>query len=327
MVLPQLSRHGGFYHPTHYTLWYEYYAGINPRLREALDRRLAQPEALAPHEAEQFFTRFLATRDIEYAERLHDAFQGVVQRLRDVAVTAGTDAAEYGRQLDQAARSLAEGLDTGRLAELVGTLIQQTAEARRSAENLSVRVESSVQEVADLRKQLGQVQNEALTDPMTQLMNRRGFDRSVTALLASRPQGLVGCALLMGDIDHFKRINDTYGHMFGDQVIRGVALIIQRVIKGSDLAARLGGEEFAVLLPDTPLAGAVTVAEQIRLAVSKARIMRTGTNTYIDQFTLSLGAAAGTDADTIETLIERADKALYHAKQSGRNRIESAEAA
>jgi diguanylate cyclase len=179
-----------------------------------------------------------------------------------------------------------------------------------------------VHEVAELRKQLGVVQNEAITDPLTTLLNRRGFDRSVTTLLSARETGLIGCTLLIGDIDHFKRVNDTYGHVFGDQVIKGVAQIIQRVVKGNDIAARLGGEEFAVLLPDTPLRGGITVAEQIRAGVGNTRIKKAGTNTFVDQITLSLGVATGVEQDTLESLLERADKALYHAKNSGRNRVE-----
>jgi diguanylate cyclase len=192
---------------------------------------------------------------------------------------------------------------------------------------MGAQIETSVQEVAELKKQLGVVQSEAITDPLTALLNRRGFDRCVTALVAASEPGLAGCTLLVGDIDHFKRVNDTYGHVFGDQVIKGVAQIIQRVVKGNDVAARLGGEEFAVLLPNTPLHGGITVAEQIRAGVANTRIKKSGTNIFVDKITLSVGVAVGGESDTLESLIERADKAMYHAKQTGRNRVESDAAA
>jgi diguanylate cyclase len=327
MVLPQLTRHGGLYHPTHYTLWYEYYAGLNPRLRDALAARLERPEPLGANEAEQMYVRYIAARDTEQAERLQEAFQGVLQKLRGVAHSAGEHAVEYGRQLDEAAKVLGGGLDATALNQLVGALLRQTADAQLAAASMSAQIETSVEEVAELKKQLGVVQNEAITDPLTLLLNRRGFDRSATALMAARPLGLRGCTLLIGDIDHFKRVNDTYGHMFGDQVIKGVAQIIQRMVKGSDLAARLGGEEFAVLLPETPLPGGITVAEQIRAGVGNTRIKKSGANTYVDQITLSVGVAAGIEHDTLESLLERADQALYHAKQTGRNRVEAIAAA
>jgi diguanylate cyclase len=133
--------------------------------------------------------------------------------------------------------------------------------------------------------------------------------------------------MLMGDIDHFKRINDTYGHMFGDQVIKGVAQIIHATVKGGDLAARFGGEEFAVFLPDTSLEDAVALAEKIRSSVGRMRIKRSGTQEFIDQITISLGAAGGRIGEGLEALIERADKSLYRAKQTGRNRVESLSAA
>jgi diguanylate cyclase len=324
MVLPQMAKHGGMYHPTHYTLWYEYFSGVNPRLRDALAVRLDQPQALSATEAEQLYVRYLAARDTQQAERLQEAFHGVLQKLRAVAASAGEHAEQYARQLDEAVQALSSGIDPVGLNQLVGSLLRHTADARMASASMSAEIETSVHEVAELRRQLGVVQNEAVTDPLTGLQNRRGLDRSVTALLAARPLGLAGCALLIGDIDRFKRVNDTYGHMFGDQVIKGVAQIILRVVKGNDIACRLGGEEFAVLLPDTPLHGALTVAEQIRSGVGNTRIKKNGTNIYVDQITLSVGVAAALETDSLESLLERADKALYHAKQSGRNRVESA---
>jgi diguanylate cyclase len=327
MVLPQMTKHGGMYHPTHYTLWYEYFAGLNPRLRDALTARLDEPRPLDAKEAEQIYVRYLAARDTAQTERLQEAFQGVLQKLRSVANSAGEHASEYGRQLDEAAKILGNGLDGAALNQLVGVLLRQTTDAQLAAASMSAQIETSAQEVAELKKQLGVVQNEAITDPLTTLLNRRGFDRAVTAMMAGREDGLAGCALLIGDIDLFKRVNDTYGHMFGDQVIKGVAQIIQRVIKGNDIAGRLGGEEFAVLLPSTPLRGGVTVAEQIRTGVGNTRIKKTGTNVYVDQITISVGVAVGIETDTLESLLDRADKALYHAKQTGRNRVESDAAA
>jgi diguanylate cyclase len=237
---------------------------------------------------------------------------------------AGQQSEAYSRQLDEAARALSRNMSTEAQGKLVGALIRKTADAKAAATTMNVQIETSVFEVAELRKQLGEVQNEAATDPLTSLLNRRGFDRDVAALVISRKHGLFGCSLLIGDIDHFKRVNDTYGHPFGDQVIKGVAHIIKQVVKGEDMSARLGGEEFAVLLPDTPLQGAMSVAERIRKAVGKTRITKSGDDGIENQITLSLGVAAAEEGDSLEDLLKRADRALYRAKQSGRNRVRCA---
>ena len=116
-------------------------------------------------------------------------------------------------------------------------------------------------------------------------------------------------------------VNDTYGHVLGDKVIRAVAHVLRSSIKGRDVAARLGGEEFAVLLPQTSLLGAAALAEQIRRTVEQGRICRPDGDESIGQVTLSVGVAAAKPGDTLEALLERADAAMYTAKRAGRNRV------
>ena len=163
-------------------------------------------------------------------------------------------------------------------------------------------------------------ETEALLDSLTGLKNRRGLERAVEDLLRD-PPGLLGSALLLADIDHFKVVNDTYGHVLGDKVIRAVAHVLRSSIKGRDVAARLGGEEFAVLLPQTSITGAAAVAEQIRCTVAQGRICRPDGNESIGQVTLAVGVAVAKPGDTLESLLERADAAMYTAKRAGRNRI------
>ena len=175
-----------------------------------------------------------------------------------------------------------------------------------------------------MTESLRRAQSEALLDSLTGLKNRRGLERAVEDLLRE-PAGLVGSALLLADIDHFKVVNDTYGHVLGDKVIRAVAHVLRSTLKGRDVAARLGGEEFAVLLPQTSLSGAAVVAEQIRGTVAQGRILRPDGTESIGQVTLSVGVALARPGDTLEMLLERADTAMYTAKRAGRNRISVAD--
>ncbi|MBI5108197.1 MAG: GGDEF domain-containing protein, partial [Rhodocyclales bacterium] len=126
---------------------------------------------------------------------------------------------------------------------------------------------------------------------------------------------------LMADIDHFKQVNDTYGHVFGDKVLRAVAQILQDNVKGKDTAARYGGEEFIVLLPDTPLEGARQLAERIRGIVERCRIKRSGDQGAVANIMVSLGAASLRGGERATDFIARADAALYTSKTSGRNRV------
>ncbi|MEO2054114.1 MAG: GGDEF domain-containing protein [Nitrospira sp.] len=127
--------------------------------------------------------------------------------------------------------------------------------------------------------------------------------------------------LLLFDIDHFKRFNDTYGHITGDEVLRFVGRKIKEKVRGTDFLARYGGEEFTVILPKTPLAGARIVAESIRAFFSETKLKSVATSKPLGTLTVSIGAACYRSGESMEDFIQRSDKALYFAKNAGKNRV------
>ncbi len=165
------------------------------------------------------------------------------------------------------------------------------------------------------------MRTESLTDPLTSLANRKYFDQALASAIAEAAADNEAMSLLMTDIDHFKKFNDTYGHLTGDQVLRLVALSVKQNVKGQDIAARYGGEEFAVILPNTVLRSAVTVADHIRRAVMSKELMKRSTGEHLGRVTISIGVAALRPGDSAQSLIGRADACLYAAKRSGRNRV------
>jgi diguanylate cyclase len=132
-------------------------------------------------------------------------------------------------------------------------------------------------------------------------------------------------SIIFADIDHFKGVNDTFGHQVGDMVLRRVGETLVECLKGRDLSARYGGEEFVVLLPDTPSKGAYAVAEEIRNTMAGKQLTRKSTGEVLRQITLSLGIAELRHNETAEEMVARADAALYAAKRTGRNRTVSGE--
>lgn len=160
----------------------------------------------------------------------------------------------------------------------------------------------------------------ARTDALTQLSNRRDFyDKTGHELHRSKRLGSFA-SLMMMDIDHFKQINDTYGHLSGDQVLKVLSQVFRSVNRQTDVLARLGGEEFAVFMPDTPQAEAMTVAERLRRAVEDAPM--TLPDGQCIHITVSIGVTTIQASDShIDDLLKRADTALYEAKNKGRNRI------
>src|SRR5690606_14455509 len=164
---------------------------------------------------------------------------------------------------------------------------------------------------------------ESMLDPLTKIANRKSFDEGIEAAIGEADANDAPLCLLIIDIDHFKNFNDTFGHQTGDQVLRLIAMTLKSNIKGRDLAARYGGEEFVAILPHTDLRGAVIVAENIRKAVQAKELLKRSTGEKLGRITASFGVASYTFGDNSNTFIERADRCLYAAKRSGRNRVVS----
>jgi diguanylate cyclase (GGDEF)-like protein len=162
-----------------------------------------------------------------------------------------------------------------------------------------------------------QLQELALRDGLTGLLNRRYWEQCLEREFSRHMRYESPTSLLMFDIDHFKKFNDTYGHQLGDEVIREVSRITRLLARETDYAGRYGGEEFAVLLPDTATNGAFQFAERLRTAIEALQIDHAG---QVLQVTVSLGVASMDDSMPNHTLlIEAADKALYQSKENGRN--------
>jgi diguanylate cyclase (GGDEF)-like protein len=164
-----------------------------------------------------------------------------------------------------------------------------------------------------------QMEEMATTDALTGLFNRRVFKERLAEVIARGERGAGASSLLLTDIDHFKRINDTYGHPVGDEVLRRVSATFREVLRQTDIPARYGGEEFVVILEGTALEGAALIAERLRVAVAALRFEAPQGEF---QISMSFGVAAWPeDARDGEALIERADQALYFAKKSGRDQV------
>jgi two-component system cell cycle response regulator len=215
---------------------------------------------------------------------------------------------------------LAKGLDLGATDYLVRPLDRNELVARARTQIRRKRLQDQLQE--NYQRSLAL----ALTDGLTGLYNRRYLAAHLDGLFAGVGDGAQGPALLLFDIDWFKRVNDSHGHLAGDAVLKEVANRVSRHVRGFDLVARYGGEEFVVVLPETPLPVAMVVAERLRSVIAEKPIEVTDPQVALP-ITISIGIAMtrGTQ-ETPETLLRRADEALYAAKAGGRNCIRVAEA-
>jgi diguanylate cyclase (GGDEF)-like protein len=174
--------------------------------------------------------------------------------------------------------------------------------------------------LALIRKQMVMLESIALTDPLTQIANRRAFDERIAIEMSLHKRNQTPLSLLIIDVDHFKRYNDLYGHPAGDDILKTVGQLLSQVAcRPSDLPARVGGEEFAVILPATDLDGACHVAELFSSKLAELKIVHED-SPVSNQLTLCIGVTAA-GQEEVATFIQRADKAMYNAKQTGRNKI------
>ena len=222
--------------------------------------------------------------------------------------------------IDRVPRKLTEA-QSNALKALSRQVVQLLALRRANAElQMLTRAQLARQhELEEHEKQLQEENHEltkqTLTDALTNLKNRRAFDRILANEYARSLRARSGLGLLMVDVDHFKAYNDQYGHQAGDVALQAVAGAIKSQARAYDHVARYGGEEFGVVLPDTQIADMRAVAERIRLAVQAL----TGLHRPV---TVSVGGAMADPNTSPVVLVERADQALYQAKQNGRNRVQ-----
>jgi len=183
--------------------------------------------------------------------------------------------------------------------------------------NVHHRLARIIRELEESKRALAE---QATTDTLTKLKNRRLFYSQAAQNLASCRRNKRDMSLLLLDIDHFKKVNDTFGHHAGDEVLVKVAELLTRMVRGGDTVARFGGEEFAVLLPETNRLGAAVLGERIRAAIEQEQI---NVNGHLIPVTVSIGITtlAAEDVESIDQLLNIADQRLYLAKNSGRNRI------
>lgn len=184
---------------------------------------------------------------------------------------------------------------------------------------LSVLVRESAQKNRELKQANETIERLARTDALTGLSNRRTLDEAFQREITRAARQHENLSLIMADLDHFKSINDQYGHLVGDQVLAYVGAIFIKQLRPYDLAARYGGEEFVLLLPGTSAEDAFGVAERLRKEVEQVKLPACPR-----QITISLGVASWTPDETSEALVARADAALYNAKRGGRNRVDAA---
>ncbi len=269
-----------------------------------------------------------AEKQKNYLRERETEFKAIIDILTKAMVAQDCENREFNRGILEQSQRLEEMTRLDDIKRLKQTLLleveQLQAAVREKETRDSETIETLSRQVTTLNSELKSVRNESERDGLTGVLNRRAFDRYINDLVARNTMKHQDVALLMMDIDDFKRINDTYGHQAGDRVLVSMANKFRQAVRSDDLIARYGGEEFAIILPGASLRNGIKKGKQICDLVASARYLLEGMPPADAlSLTMSIGVSACQKGDSATALICRADKALYLAKCSGKNRVRS----
>jgi len=282
---------------------------------------------IADHTAKQHAEILeFAEREREYLDHRDAELRRIIEVLSDGLAGVTTGAAAYHRKLLENGSRLEAASrlsDLQRMRASITAEVQglRTAISERQAEE-TIATKALRSEIAQLRQNVARAETEARKDPLTGAANRGAFDEELARRCELASSGLQSFALVYADIDHFKQINDTYGHPVGDRVLTAFVEFLRARVRQGDTIARCGGEEFGLILPGATLRPALRKAKKLIDELARADwAVDPGTKL---KFTASMGVAEWQAGDDAAGLIQRVDRALYRAKHEGRNRVSKA---
>lgn len=261
-----------------------------------------------------------AHKDLQASEDQRQvALKALVEVLKSTEQLT-TDVDTHNSQMQRVSRHVGDLKVSGEMEEIQQTLLSEIAAVVKSNQRLEDDLVVARARMEVQAEELDRTRLEARTDELAGVYNRKAFDERLHVLLSTFRREQKPFLLVLADVDHFKRINDTHGHAAGDRVVMHVGAFLKETVRPGDYVARYGGDEFALLLPETDAHSGLELVERLCSLVSQ-EAFDIGLRGEQATVTFSIGVAGAAEGDTDETLLLRADRALYRSKEGGRNQV------
>jgi diguanylate cyclase len=312
--------------PLNYTLWYSYYSEMFPNLNKELDDVVERYGTCPTKIGESLFVQHISQLDDnneKHLDNFQQAITHLVSNLSDSLDHTAKQTGDYSAALKDNISTLESQNVDASILPVLNELNANATAIYDANQQFQGELSSAQNEINQLKKDLEKSRRDANTDPLTGLCNRRVLEAIYHQFMEDHDHK-DELSLIIMDIDKFKVFNDTHGHLVGDQVLKFVGDLLKKECPTTIVPVRFGGEEFAMLCPNFKIDEAEVVAENIRVKLSNINFNHKKTGQKIPPVTASFGLAAKNNCELLSEIIERADKALYMAKDQGRNQVQLA---
>lgn len=319
LAIEHIKKHRLPITPPNYELWYHYVNKTIPRLNREIDHNIGKFGSVSSFQCQELYRKYLARRAESELEHLKSTIEQLATEAKSSMSNAVEDTLAFegalNQIIDDCAKIKSKEMTAEQISNLFVRFVNESSEMKASASSFKSQLISAQDEIDQLQEKLKELEKEVMLDSLTSLPNRRAFDEDMAKYLEAQKQFSV--AVL--DVDKFKSFNDTYGHLMGDRVLIAVALRLKKPgIKGVK-AYRIGGEEFAVIMPGADIKFASVICESLRKSIERISIKQRDSNEVVKNISASFGVTKKVGDDIALTIMERADKLLYKAKDAGRN--------